>query len=88
MFHQVVFMLCYCVYARILQPVDGGMQGGDSHKVGCAGLELERKIGERSPVKAHVAYHLAPALVWRHHFEPLALAVEHPHTGRSVHLVR
>ena len=54
---------------------------------GRAGLEAVRRVVVGDRVLAHLADHLAAALIGRHLREPLALAVEHADAGRPVDLV-
>ena len=62
-------------------------EGGDIHKVGGTGLELERQFGIGGLLEAHMRDHLPSPLVGRHLLKPPLLAVKHTYTRRAIHLV-
>ncbi len=57
------------VDAYTLHVFDSGVQCRDSNEVGCSRLELEREFGKCRVLECHVGYHLASALIGRHHLK-------------------
>ena len=70
-----------------LNVFDGLGKGGDAHIVGGAGFKFEGQCGVGGAFKTHIANHFATALIGGELIELPFFAIEHSHTGGSIHFV-
>ena len=75
------------IHAQRVKIVQCGSYGANSDKVGGAGFKLVRQFGVCGAGKGDVGDHLSPTLIRRHLFKQPLFAVEHTHSGGSIHLV-
>ena len=84
---ELLFVSSNVVHPQALQILDGGGQAVGGHIVGCAGLELERQMTERSLLESDSLYHLASTLIGRHTVEQVGFSVEYANARGAIHLV-
>ena len=86
-FHEAVLVGSGFVGTYVFQKLHGAGECGGSYIVRGAGFEFIWQVGPGGMVEAHMADHLAAALVWRHGLEKAAATVEYAYAGGTVHLV-
>ena len=77
----------YGVESDAVHIINGGREGRDVDKVGCARLKFERQFGKGGFLEADVRDHLASTLIWGHLLKIFLFAVKHPYAGGAIHLV-
>lgn len=84
---KALFVCKDIIHAYPIDIVNGSGKAVCGYIIRCSGLKLQRRLLKGRLLKADMLYHLTATLVRRQLVEPVLLAVEDAHTGRTIDLM-